>query len=767
MFDRFYYDDDIEAAKKQAIQDSRTEYAWVLSSAVDYSSFDLRWVPNRFEADQCHAWGSHNNPNSHTTWLLPVDVLRNGNAATNFHDAVLPSNGKSSWQWITDDRIDYKDFNFDWLPDSWDDHCVHAFAMKNTEQLCYTFLSKGDMARPIKYHESSLTFIDPIPQITIEEYDSYDASEWVWVTDPRIDYTGFDFAWLPDDWDKHLTHCFTMQGSKQLSFTKLANTKYRGHPKFHASDLRFKQNTSKFVHWPDFVSTMLSGFDWQDSLANWVLEQNLSSEWVWITDKRIDYAGFDFTWLPDPWDHEYVHCFAMANHTQLSYTWLVNTSTLRDKKFKYHSSDLRFSSQHTELVLLDMGDARTPGMIPDKKMRFTGKMVDVLRNAIKRCEQEWLWVASSCSNYENFKFDWLPDLDQVHYAHCWPTTDQIKGDTFLMHVPTFLRTNEFEWNFDHVSIPRYPWPGIIYDQDNLADAIKQNPRYPSLYTAYYKKESKIYFFPTPCLWEDRPVVGMNKCNSASLVPRDCIVDKELYEYPHLERKINAADSCRIDFVFLDNGEADAKTNWDRLFHRAYVMPSKVSNVTPRLKAYKTAASKSDHDWFLAVFAKCWMSDKFATFDWRPDYWQQAKHYIFYNHNKDLDLTYGHMAPIAYNKRLMLENTGGLDMTLAQEHAVVPLVISETHLTDPWDIWRTAFRETAKLLYYSKDSNNIELEYRLNKWLDAEQHWYKRGAIDARDYFEATDGEYAWLMLTSEWDWLRKRFDALYSADLTT
>jgi hypothetical protein len=116
---------------------------------------------------------------------------------------------------------------------------------------------------------------------------------------------------------------------------------------------------------------------------------------------------------------------------------------------------------------------------------------------------------------------------------------------------------------------------------------------------------------------------------------------------------------------------------------------------------------------------------------------------------------------------MLENTGGLDMTLAQQHAVVPLVISETHLTDPWDIWRTAFRETAKLLYYSKDGNSVELEYRLNKWLDADQHWYKRGAMDARDYFESTDGEYAWLMLTSEWDWLRKRFDTLYSADLTT
>jgi hypothetical protein len=223
----------------------------------------------------------------------------------------------------------------------------------------------------------------------------------------------------------------------------------------------------------------------------------------------------------------------------------------------------------------------------------------------------------------------------------------------------------------------------------------------------------------------------------------------------------------MEIVFLHNGEVDASKNFDKLNHFAYSRPMMLNGITPRLKAYQTAAEMVSTDWVLTVFAKCHMKNSFANFQWRPDYWQQAKHYIFYNENKDLDLTYGHMAPIAYNRRLMLENTGGLDMTLAQEHAVVPIVISETTLTDPWDIWRTAFRETAKLLYYKQDSNNLELEYRLDKWLRAEQLWYKRGAQDARDYFESTNGEYSWLMLTNEWDWLSKRFKSLYSADLTT
>jgi hypothetical protein len=686
MYDRFYYTSDIDKAKQNAIANAKTEFAWILCESVDYTNFNLRWVPNRFERSQSHTWGSHNNANSHTTWLLPVNLLRDNNTIeTNFHNLILPSLSTAGWTWITDERVDYSNFNFDWLPDSW-------------------------------------------------------------------------------DW--HLTHCFAMQGTEQLSFTQLVNTKSTDEKKFHKSNLKFNDDVQGQLTWPNFVDTMLTGADWQDSLANCVLSQDLATEWIWITDSRIDYAQFDFSWMPEPWDHDYIHCFTMKNQEQLSYTWLINRNTIKNKQFKYIKTDLKFKDNlHCEEVYLDMGNV-TGAMLMSKRVRYTGRMEDVLRNAVKRCTKEWMFVASSCANYEEFNFSWLPDLDQIHYTHCWPAPGQVKGETFLIHIPSFRHSNEFIWNFEHPVVKRYPWPGIIYKEDNIADAINLNERHSSLYTVYYKRGSRIHFFPTPCLWEQRPVIGMSLCNSVSLVPRDCIVEKEIYEYPHLERTVEAADGCKMDIIFLHNNEAGYLNNYDRLNHRSYDIPYVVKGITPRLKAYQTAANKSNTDWFLAVFAKCWMTDNFVQFKWRPDYWQQAKHYIFHNYNKDLDLTYGHMAPIAYNKRLMLENTGGLDMTLAQEHAVIPEVISQTELTDPWDIWRTAFRETVKLLYYAKNSDNIELHYRLDKWLTAEQLWYKRGAEDAQAYFESIDGDYAWIMLTSEWDWLRKRFNAAYAADLT-
>jgi len=927
MYDVFWYSNDIETAKQAAVRDSKTEFAWILCEAVDYDMFDLRWLPNRFERTQCHVWGSHNNANSHTTWLLPVNHLRSNTATGhNYHADILPGKSISllGWEWVTDARIDYADFNFDWLPDSWDAdkiHCFtmhgcehlhytyltnsqnkdstfrkyhvaglrfkpgaaddewvwekdpridytnfdfnwlpdtwdinleHCFAMKNTEQLSYTKLYNAKQAiSSRKYHKTDLVFLEGAAK-----------DEWVWETDSRIDYSLFDFNWLPDSWDMDKTHYFCMEEKEQLSYTRLRNMKVK--PKgdvYHASDLNFKEEPRTIIwpdyitheqqyewlcsqyiedewvwvcdsrinyanlnkrwlpdawdagkihcfamrnqqqlsytwlvntktlhlkdfkylktslrfeksiqdrlHWPDFIKTVLSGFDWQDSLANWVIEQESENEWIWVVDDRIDYGDFDFTWLPDAWDNQFIHCFAMKGKDKLSYTWLVNTKTVKQKNFKYHPSDLEFIDKNTSLMFLDMGFGDTSGHAADKKIRFTGNMVDVLRSAVRRATNEWVWVASSCCDYANFKFDWLPDLDKIEYTHCWPAPMQIKGETFLIHVPTFLRTDEFLWSFEHEPIPRYRWPTIYYTQDNLADAINQNVRPASIYTLYHKSNNTNAIpVPAPCLWEKRPVIGMSECNSVSLVPRDCIVKKEIYEYPYLDKDI-CTNPVPMEIVFLHNGEVDASKNFDKLNHFAYTKPMMLNGITPRLKAYQTAAEMVSTDWVLTVFAKCHMKNSFANFQWRPDYWQQAKHYIFYNENRDLDLTYGHMAPIAYSKRLMLENKGGLDMTLAQEHAVVPIVISETTLTDPWDIWRTAFRETAKLLYYRQDSNNLELEYRLDKWMSAEQLWYKRGAQDARDYFESTNGEYSWLMLTNEWDWLSKRFKSLYSADLTT
>jgi hypothetical protein len=572
----------------EATHNKRTEYVWLLHESVDYTDFDLRFVPDRYQQQMLHAWPAHNNKHALTTWLIPVAAL----------------------------------------------------------------LSKGYTGLEKVFHDERLLPSAPVPT---------EGPGWHWQLNPRIDYSDFDLEWFPDIWDWEMNHAFALKGKQHLAYTYLMSP--------------------------------------------------------------------------------------LANNT------------------KYHASDLELTD-HLEFVTLEMiGD----GDVMGRKQRYFGNMEDALRTAIRKSTREWLWVLSDCCDYYGFDFSWLPDLDQRDHVHCWPSGTCEKGETFLINTYHYKDGRDFKFNFEHISVPRKPWPIINYYGDSLAEVIAAKPS-KSLYTLYVHGSESFDKMPEPCLWKDRPVIGMNRSNSVSLVPRDCVAKREIYEYPHLERKPDMATDSRMDVVFISNGEPQAVENYARLLDLCDAKV--VSGINGRLNSYKAAANISSTDWFIAVFAKCWVLEDFATLEWYPDYWQAPKHYIFLNHNENNGLTYGHMAPIAYNTRLMLENRGGLDMTLAQAHAVVPIPVSSTWLEgDPWIAWRTAFREVIKLLYYNKESPTVESQHRLWAWenqavgMDAE--WLLRGARDARAYYERCDGELSWLLMSNEWDWCRKYFDDLYSADLTT
>jgi hypothetical protein len=89
-------------------------------------------------------------------------------------------------------------------------------------------------------------------------------------------------------------------------------------------------------------------------------------------------------------------------------------------------------------------------------------------------------------------------------------------------------------------------------------------------------------------------------------------------------------------------------------------------------------------------------------------------------------------------------------------------LSETTLEgDNWTDWRTAFRETVKLMHYNNQSPTIDSEYRLHAWMNTGTPWAIKGAQDGRDFYERCGGDEGWLLMTVEWEWLRKYYDSLY------
>jgi hypothetical protein len=218
----------------------------------------------------------------------------------------------------------------------------------------------------------------------------------------------------------------------------------------------------------------------------------------------------------------------------------------------------------------------------------------------------------------------------------------------------------------------------------------------------------------------------------------------------------------LDVVFISNGERNAEFHYNHLAMCLQQQPNRlhrVNGINGRVAAYHAALEASTTPWALCVFAKLRVDVGFP-WDWQPDRLQAAKHYIFNAKNPINGLEYGHQAMIAYNKKLVLANTGtGLDFTLDQAHEVVPILSGTAYYdTTPWSAWRTAFREVIKLRNSLPD---VESEYRLDRWLNFDntnQHivneeWSRCGAQDAIEYYDAVQGEFTELRKSYDWSWL--------------
>ena len=738
-------------------------YVWcVLDNYLDNTPITKLFTPDYSQREHVFVWGTEGNPKHYCIWLVPNNNNmrfedREINIRREYYDIYIKHSGGYGWKKFQDCRYGS---HYDWLPDTFSMNKYHVFRQPDGScPLWYCNDSASDDL-PVQYHFCELplrakdgAFLDLIYYDYKETIDPYDIiekniikanDEWVWFILRGINWHD-DEELYPDTRmipDFHNREDILVWGTEN-------------NPKHYAVWLVPNNNNiplreRRLCIQPERVKVDVS-----------------QTGWEWTTDERIDYSEWDFNWLPDSLDQYNPHVFTLGKN-DLSYTLLTNPHIGESLSAKKHQSNLRFTKKYADHIHWDMGNGPV-NVGADHVIRYIGTHESMIASSVKRATQEWLWITSSCCDYDDFDFTWLPDEHQKHYIHCWASGTCKKGDTFLVHVPTYMHSEKHDFNFISSGVKRILWPIVDYSTDSLAEAIVPSK---SLYTLYTNNCRLPILWKEPCLWDKRPVIGLNRSHSISLVPRDCVVEKELYEYPYLDEDI-VFDDQRPSVIFISNGESVAHDNYYRAYEITNGYMTWISNVNGRLASYQEAAEASKTPWFIAVFAKCYLLDTFKNFDWVPDYWQEPKHYIFYNRNLNNGLIYGHQAPIAYNKKLMLENTGGLDMTLAQKHEVVPRVVSQTVITgDPWLIWRTAFREVIKILYYSQTDPSVENAYRLHCWKTVsyanskDDTWQFRGAKDAQDFFDRCGGELHWLMLSSEWKWCRDYFEDLYRAEIT-
>ena len=492
------------------------------------------------------------------------------------------------------------------------------------------------------------------------------------------------------------------------------------------------------------------------------------TRYLWIASGYNDYSNFDWTWEPAPWQAQQAHVWP-SQHQANGGTWLVPKSGYEDVNREHDVIPRTQIPPRLHIKHCAHGaDAGT------MTTRFISDYLGTLRRALSKVDWNYCWVTTDVCDYTNFDWTWHPSEWQQDMLHVFPSNEQKFGDTFYVHVPTFLAKTQqlalLEW-FDTLhfvedrAVRRPDPPLVIYESDSVVPAVWNHDFVEPLveFARYEKAEST----PTVNLWrqEVRAVTPLRVGSESVIVPRDAknSIKTQLYDYPVINKTTtDLGPGQPLDIVFISNGEHGAEHHYEYLVwavQQHYYNPEnrihRVDGVKGRVACYQAAARASATDWFFTVFAKLQVNEDF-DWTWQPDRLQEAKHYIFHAYNPVNHLTYGHQAMIAYNRRLVLENTGqGLDFTLDQPHEVVPIVSGTAYYdNDPWTCWRTAFREVIKLRHSLPD---VDSEYRLGEWLSRGEgtngHWSVKGASDAIDYYERVGGDFDELRKSYEWAWL--------------
>ena len=742
----------------------------------DVTDFDYTWHPDSRDTPYIYQFGTQHQATGGPQYCVP--------GATDIKYVSTPKARRIAVDacWCIPENTNLEAFDFTWHPDSRDTPYIYQFA------------TQWNRAGGPVYHVPGATEIKYVTQPMARMLPT----DRNWTIPLGIDINSFDFSWTPDATEQPYIYEFGTQwqktGGPRYTVTGATEIKYITEPR--------AVKTNRDDLWTIPEGADIDSFDWTwhpDSTEQPYIYQ-FGTQWQktggprytvpgaqeikyittpravktikdnnWAIPDNVDNDSFDYTWHPDATEQPYIYQFGTQHQRTGGPQYHVEGAT----EIKY-IDQIRIKTERVATAIYEIDHLdNNSGQIPDtvKVVRYFDNYLDTLRRLAKNIpdQHEFVWICSSVCDYTNFDFTWHPEVWQAGMLHVFPSDGEKFGDTFFMHVPTFKYRSEklqmldwYDLNFMDISVPRRKLPVVKHDYDTHVAAVKNN-NWDGPLAIFTTENIMDYNIPAIPLWREKTktIVPLSAGASVCIVPKIAIpyIKTQLYDYPNILRtQRHLYTDSPLDVVFIDNGEPNADANYNHLKWAAErangIKIHRSTGVNGRVAAYRAAAELSTTPWFFAVFAKLEVSTSF-DWTWQPDRLQEPKHYIFHATNPVNGLEYGHMSMIAYNKKLVLENTAlGLDFTLDQAHEVVPVLSGTANYhTDMWTCWRTAFRECIKL----KDSlPNVENEYRLNQWLtkdNTEGQWSIKGATDAIEYYNSVNGEFVELKKSYDWAWL--------------
>lgn len=503
--------------------------------------------------------------------------------------------------------------------------------------------------------------------------------------------------------------------------------------------------------------------------------------WVIWDDLMIE-DSFKFDYVPDAWSLDYIHTFL----NRASYDGVVlvpKTAPVSKKEIEY-----RFFVKTKPVEII--------ASLPKRYEIFTVDTYEEYLHAIENSKTELFWATSrNIKIKEDFDFDFyfthenLYDRHENHaFIHSVDDEEYYNG-LFLLSTRNKVSKKEIDFRF---LVNRKEWNivasgPLIYDKfavstySDYVNAFETSntemfwiiPEYVSIHPEF-KFDA---YFTHDSVFErgiNHSYLNGNYYDGITLCSKQSQISKREFDYMHIINKkevpIIASDPKKYDVVFISYNEPNADLNYENL---KKVVPNakRVHGVQGIHAAHIEAAKLCSTEMFWIVDGDATIYDGF-TFNYQVPRWDKETVHVWRSINPVNDLIYGYGGIKLFPRMLTLGmNTLTTDMTtsISKKFKAISDVSNITSFnTDPFNTWKSAFRECVKLssriIDRQKDDETLE---RLTVWKTVgHDRQYGKYAIDGAIQGELfgttnrTDPDK--IKLINDFKWLEEIFNEQYS-----
>ena len=618
----------------------------------------------------------------------------------------------SDMYWLVHE--DVEDFNSDFYPMSYDRDFIHNFNVKlksgkvvrNGVRLVPTIRPTKKKQKDIDIVVGSIKEIQQISARTVEEAIPKATTSNFWMVNPDLTQTSTiidDF--YPDLYETGPTHMWklsTRDGKKDLGYGGIAYSNID----YHSKNIIFHDEYASRVS-----DTKIPTYHTRDPYSAY--QKAKKHVYYWVVDTVVELLDtFSFDFYPDIFSIENVFAFKSEGDAGAG-VYLVHRPHLAS--FKPSKDDFSFD-RFKNIIRVD-----------EVVSKVTGHPVFYFDEGMYS------------SNTKKYKKDKTVEVLTGTLEECYMKAAKLTNTGYFWAIDNDVTVlDEFDRRFyvdRHHASHFHIWP-------------KVNPS-----TGFIHQYGGLKLIPSEAIKHLKPNTA--KLRKMSFKNKKPIKSEDI-----------KTEDIPYDVVMLSYKEPEADANYAKLLEKV-PNAKRVHGVKGIFHAHQKASQIADTKMFYVIDADAILLDEFE-FDYFPTVWDEDTVHVWKSKNPINGLVYGFGGLKLFPTQLVRDaKEWKVDFTtsISDKFKAMPGTANYTAFnTNPYDTWKSAFRECTKLSSsVIQKSKKDETDERLEIWCTINNgakygEYSIKGANSGRDYgTKHADDEDA-LSKINDYDWLHKKFE---------